>query len=233
MRLLAISANPGDAEFGCAGTLVRVVRAGGVAAICTLTNGNAAGDGAPPRELAATRRGEAEAAAKLLGVDLFWLDHSDFTVANEAVTRAKLAEILRIFRPDAVVAPAPLGPSPDVRHAWELLTDAAAYAANPNVRTEHPPLAAVPPLLQYAAGWAPGFAPHEFVDVGAVAEAKRAALAAYPTMLAWRGGRDGIDLRDAAERVSAYRGLQAGVAHAEAFRQVWAVGGHATVRILP
>ena len=82
-----------------------------------------------------------------------------------------------------------------------------AIAAAPNARTEQPALPAVPYLLAYEPGFV-GFVPTEYVDIGTGLEAKRAALAAY-------------------------RGLQAGVPLAEAFRFDASAGPAPTSRVLP
>ena len=233
MRLLAVAGSPADAEFACGGTLVRVRKNGGSTGICTVANGNSTGQGVPPRELASARRQEAEKAAAVLAADLFWLDHSDFAVSNDAVTRVKLAEIMRAFRPDVVLAPAPIGPSQDARHAWPLAAEAAGMAAVSNLRTEQPALEAAPYLLAYQPGWAAGFVPTEYVDISATLDSKLQALRAYASLIEWRRAGDGVDLVEAVTAVSAYRGLQAGVRFAEAFRCEAGVVRAPTGRLLP
>lgn len=233
MHLLAVAASPADAEFACGGTLARVRADGGAVAICTVGNGNSTGQSVPPRELAATRRHEAEQAAGVLGAELFWLDHSDFAVSNDAVTRLKLVEIMRAFRPDLVLAPAAIGPSQDVRRTWPLTAEAAEMAAVSNLRTEQPALDAVPYLLACEPGWAAGFAPTEYVDISATMESKQQALGAYASLTEWRQARDGVGLVEAARTVAAYRGLQAGVKFAEAFRCEVGAGQAPTTRLLP
>ena len=218
MRVLAISARPGDAEFACGGTLARIAGDGGAVAICTIANGNSSAADVPPRELAATRRTEAEQAAERLGAELVWLDHSDFAVSNDAVTRITVTDIVRAFDPNLVLAPAPLGSSQDIRNAWPLARAAVEMSAAPNARTDHDALPAAPTLMSYQPAWAGGFAPTAYVDVSGAVETKRAGLEAYVTLRAWIEEREGVDLIAAAHTVTAYRGLQAGVAHAEAFR---------------
>ncbi len=234
MRVLAIAASPGDAEFACGGTLARVTRDDdGATAICTIANGNSTGADVPPRDLADTRRAEAEAAAGILGAELYWLNHSDFGVSGDSVTRVKVADVLRAFRADVVLAPAALGPSRDARAAGALALGAAELAAAANARSEHPALGAPPHVLSYAPGWAAGFVPTEYVDVTETQELKRRALEAHATLLVWRREREGIDLVQAAAAVAACRGLQAGVAAAEAFCLDPTSGRAPTRRLLP
>ena len=218
MRVLAMSARPGSSEFACGGTLARISADGGKVAICTIANGNSAGVDIPPRELATIRRAEAEQAAGRLGAELFWLNNSDFAVSNDAVTRVTIADIMRAFSPDLVLTPAPLGLSQDVRNVWPLVESAAEMSAAPNARTDHEALPTPPPLIGYQPEWVRGFAPTAHVDVSHTVEAKRAALSAYLSLLTWLKESKGLDLLAAADIVMAYRGLQAGVKHAEAFQ---------------
>ena len=233
MRVIAISARPGDAEFAVGGTLARHRKRGDDVTIVTIANGNSALDGVPPRELAARRRAEAETAAERLGVDLIWMDHSDFAVQADAVTRVKLVEILRAQEPGLLLAPAPLGNVLDASGAWDLARAAAEMAAAPNVLCEGDPLTQPPALLAYERDWTAGFTPTEFVDITDTLEAKHHALDAHASLAASLRHSHGVEIGEAAETVAAYRGLQAGVAFAEAFRGDPRLGPLPTRRLLP
>lgn len=233
MRVIAISARPGDAEFAIGGTLARHRKRGDDVTILTVANGNSALDDVPPRELAARRRAEAETAAERLGVDLIWMDHSDFAVQADAVTRVKLVEILRARMPDLLLAPAPLGNALDAKGAWDLARAAAEMAAARNVLCEGDPLPQPPALLAYERTWAAGFIPTEYVDITDALEAKHHALDAHDSLAASLRQSHGVELGEAAETVAAYRGLQAGAAFAEAFRSDPRLGALPTRRLLP
>lgn len=233
MRALALAAAPGDAEICCGGTLTRVVGANGAAAICALSSGNSRGGDQPPRELAEAHEAEAQRAAETLGAELVWLGHSDFSVANDSVTQMQLVEVLRQFRPDAVLAPAAVESDHDLRNAWCLAVDAAHIAATPSARTDYDPLPSVPVVFAYEPRWFAGFVPDTYVDVSDAIETKQAAIAQFATLARWYRARWGIDIAEAAETVLAYRGLQAGVDFAEAFASTPIVGSPATARILP
>ena len=233
MRILALAASPGDAEMCCGGTLARVVALRGAVAICTLANGNSLGDEAPPRELADAHRTEAEAAAESLGAKLFWFGHSDFSVANDAVTRMQLVEVLRTFRPNALLTPASVDVHHDLRDVWRLALDAAQMAAAPSARTDQERLDAPPAVCAYQPRWLEGFTPDTYVDVSDTIDTKQAAIAHLKSLAHWYAARRGIDIVEAAETVSAYRGLQAGVDFAEAFAVTPVAGGSAITRILP
>ena len=233
MRVIAIAARPGDAEFAIGGTLVRHRARGDDVTLVTVANGNSALHDVPPRELATRRRTEAETAAQHLGVDLIWMDHSDFAVQADAVTRVKLAETLRDHKPDLLLAPAPLGNILDATGAWDLARAATEMAAAPNVLCEGNPLPQPPALLAYERAWTAGFTPTEFVDITDSLEAKHHALDAHVSLAASLRESHGVELGEAAETVAAYRGLQAGVAFAEAFRGDPRFGPLPTRRLLP
>lgn len=233
MRILALAASPGDAEMCCGGTLARVAATRGAVAICTLANGNCLGNDVPPRELANTHRAEAEAAAASLGAELFWFGHSDFSVANDAVTRMQLVEVVRKFRPNALLAPASVDAHRDLRDVSRLALDAAQLAATPSARTDQDPLDGPPAVFAYQPRWFEGFTPDTYVDVSDTIDAKQAAITHLKTLAQWYLTRRGIDIVEAAETVSAYRGLQAGVDFAEAFATAPIADRSATTRILP
>ena len=233
MRVIAIAARPGDAEFAVGGTLARHRKRGDDVTIVTVGNGNSALDELPPRELAARRRAESESAAERLGVDLVWMDHSDFAVQSDAVTRLVVVELLRARKPDLLLAPAPLGNVLDAKGAWDIARAAAEMAAAPNVLSEGEPLLQPPALLAYERAWSAGFTPTEFVDVTDTLEAKHHALDAHASLAALLRESHGVELGEAAETVAAYRGLQAGVAFAEAFRCDARLGPLPARRLLP
>ena len=233
MRVVAIAARPGDAEFAVGGTLAHHRKRGDDVTIVTVGNGNSALDEVPPRELAARRRAESESAAERLGVDLVWMDHSDFAVQSDAVTRLVVVELLRARKPDLLLAPAPLGNVLDAKGAWDLARAAAEMAAAPNVLSEGEPLLQPPALLAYERAWSAGFTPTEFVDVTETLEAKHHALDAHASLAVLLRESHGVELGEAAETVAAYRGLQAGVAFAEAFRCDARLGPLPARRLLP
>ena len=233
MRVIALAARPGDAEFAVGGTLARHRARGDDVTIITVANGNSVVDDVPPRELATRRRAEAETAGDRLGVDLVWMDHSDFAVQSDAVTRVKVVEILRARQPDLLLAPAALGNVLDVHGAWDLARAAVEMAAAPNVLCEGDALPNSPALLAYESAWTAGFTPTEFVDITETLEAKHHALDAHVSLAAALRQSHGVELGEAAETVAAYRGLQAGVAFAEAFRGDPRLGRLPTRRLLP
>jgi bacillithiol biosynthesis deacetylase BshB1 len=122
--LLAIAAHPDDVELTCAGTLIKTARAGYRTGIVDLTEGETG-----TRGDAATRAKEAEAAAKVMGVaERVNAGLPDAHLHNTDQTRRVVVELIRRFRPRAVILPFPVGRHPDHRIASELGRDACFLA---------------------------------------------------------------------------------------------------------
>ncbi|MDI3299019.1 MAG: PIG-L family deacetylase [Bacillota bacterium] len=129
-RVLCIQPHPDDMEVGAGATVARLCRAGGRVRVVTVTDGGAgsADPAMSPAELAAVRRGEAEAAARLLGVaEMGWLGFPDGGELEEGAVRRALAREIRAFRPDLLLAPDPW--LPYEAHPDHRLTGLAAAAA--------------------------------------------------------------------------------------------------------
>ena len=234
MHVVVIAARPGDAEFSIGGTVAKMVARGDSVTMVSIATGNSAPAGLSPLELGEQRRAESEIAAERLGADLVWVGHSDFAVVSDAVTRLKFVELFRYRSPKIVLAPAPEpDASIDVRGAWDLTASALEMAAAPNVQSDSVALDAAPALAAYDSRWNAGFVPTEYVDVSSVVTVKHQALEAHETLAAWFQEHRGVAITDAADRVSAYRGLQVGVEYAEGFAMGLSATRGRTSRLLP
>jgi bacillithiol biosynthesis deacetylase BshB1 len=122
--ILAIAAHRDDVELTCGGTLLAAAARGRRTAIVDLTEGEAG-----TRGTADLRAHEAARAAQILGVAAREnLGLPDAGLVNTPETRAKLALVIRRFRPRIVIAPAAHGRHPDHRVAAELIRDASFVA---------------------------------------------------------------------------------------------------------
>jgi LmbE family N-acetylglucosaminyl deacetylase len=105
-RALVVSAHPDDIEFGCAGTVATWTDAGAEVTYCIVTDGST---GTQDRSLmgeplAAIRRAETEAAAKIVGVtDIVWLGYRDGYVEYTLDLRKDIARVFRERRPHRYV----------------------------------------------------------------------------------------------------------------------------------
>lgn len=218
-RLLAIVAHPDDAELLCAGTLARAKADGAAIGICVMCQGDKGQPAKPIRNLAAVRRREMTAAARLLGVELLTVGIPDGTLTDNHATRRKLTEHLRRFRPTLILAHAPQDYHPDHQAASALAEAASWFCASRGYRTKSKPLAAVPALWHMDTLDMLNFQPGFYMDITPYLTLKEKMLTCHQSQLARSQDRDFSPLADLMRRQSEARGHQSGVAVAEAFCQ--------------
>ncbi len=216
-RVLAVVAHPDDAELLCAGTLARARREGAPIGICVMCKGDKGQPARPIRNLAAVRRREMAASARILGARLFCGTSPDGRLADSIPQRRFLVEVFRQFRPTLVLAHSPQDYHPDHRAASALADAASWYCASRGFRTRSSPLPAAPGLWFMDTIAMVGFDPGFFVDVSPFLAIKAAMLAAHKSQLARAGDTDFSPLSDLMRRQGEARGMQAGVPSAEAF----------------
>jgi N-acetylglucosamine malate deacetylase 1 len=217
-RILAVVAHPDDAELLCAGTLARARDDGAAIGVCALCRGDKGQPAKPIRNLAAVRRREMAAAARLLDAELFPVGVSDGTLADVHATRQKLTETFRRFRPTLVLAHAPEDYHPDHRAACALAEAASWFCASRGYKTRSAPLHASPALWWMDTVAMSGFAPGFYVDISAYLGLKERMLACHRSQLTRGADKDFSPLLALMRQQSQARGLQSGVAAAEAFR---------------
>jgi len=217
--VLAFGAHPDDIEIGLAGTLALHTAQGYRVGLCDLTRGELGSNGTPEE-----REEEAEAARGVLGaswrVNLGWPD-GGITGTDEQIDSA--VRLIRESRPRTVALPFWDDRHPDHRAASEVLTRAAFRSG---LRRFRPAGGAALP-----ASWRPDWlcyyfindsvAPSFVIDVSAVYERKREALACHRSQFAPTGGTR-VDTRLTSPRFQqliesrdAHLGAQTGVAFAE------------------
>ena len=145
-RVLAVVAHPDDAELLCAGTLARAQADGAAIGICVLTRADKGQPNRPIKNLTAVRRKEMQAAAKMLGAELFFGNFRDGELADAVPARRVVVEILRRFRASLVLAHAPEDYHPDHRAASAVAEAATWFAASRGHRTKYAPLTEPPAL---------------------------------------------------------------------------------------
>jgi LmbE family N-acetylglucosaminyl deacetylase len=105
--VLAVFAHPDDAEISAGATMAKFADAGREVHLVILTNGDkGSGDPSQDRaELAATRREETQAAAKVLGLkSARILETPDGELANDTATRGPIVRIVRELRPETLLS---------------------------------------------------------------------------------------------------------------------------------
>jgi LmbE family N-acetylglucosaminyl deacetylase len=109
-KVLVIAAHPDDVDFGAAGTVARMTAAGVEVAYGLVTDGDAGGSDLDTTadQRAQLRRAEQTRAAEVVGVsELHFLGHLDGSVTANLGLRRDLARLIRIVRPDRVIAQSP------------------------------------------------------------------------------------------------------------------------------
>ncbi len=214
-RVLVVVAHPDDIDFGVAGTVAELTKAGSHVAYCLVTSGEAGEDDmtVSSEELAALRESEQTAAANEVGVtSLHWLRHADGMVEANLALRRDISRVIRIEKPDVVITQSPernydsvYGSHPDHIETAE----ATLRAVYPDARN---PRAFTAELLDE------GFEPHAvanvwiahvdqtlFVDITASFEAKLRALRSHQSQVAKRDEEFDLEkvMRQWGERISA------------------------------
>ncbi|APW62580.1 PIG-L deacetylase family protein [Paludisphaera borealis] len=228
-RVLAIHAHPDDVEFQCAGTLALLKRAGFAVTIATMTPGDCGSAELDCEAIAEVRRGEAKAAADLIGADYLCLEFRDLVIFNDDDSRRRVTEALRRVRPNIILTAPPVDYHCDHEATSILVRDACFSASCPNYATRQwepaPAIDWIPHL--YFVDSLEGAdrdgrpAPADFhVDVTDVFEVKKAMLACHASQRDWLLRQHGMDeYLTSQEQWGAKRGAEIGVAKAEGFRQ--------------
>ena len=222
-RALAIYAHPDDPEVACGGTLARWAAAGTEVRLVVVNAGDKGSfdPATDPRVLTEKRAAEVAAAVDVLGLrGVELLGIPDGEVSNDVALRGRLVGLLRMNRPDVVIAPDPtavfFGDS-YVNHrdhrqvGWAVLDAVAPASASPLYFPDQGPPHHVPAVLLSGT-----LEPDAWVDVSDTIEQKIAAVACHESRL----GGDPLLVRELLRARTAEAGGQAGVAHAEGYRRL-------------
>jgi bacillithiol biosynthesis deacetylase BshB1 len=173
MKVLAIGAHPDDVDLYAGGLVAALAAAGASVAMADLTAGELATRGTP--EL---RAREAAEAARILGVagrECLRLPDGGIRRTDPDQTRA-LVELMRRHRPGLILAPWEEDPHPDHRETHHLVRRARFFARVGGFAAEGATVRPGPVLFYEQKI---PFEPDLVVDIGAVRETKRAAVAAF------------------------------------------------------
>lgn len=130
--ILAIGVHPDDIELSCAGTLLHHIKMGKKVGLLDLTCGELGSRGS-----ADIRLEEATKASELLGAVVRGnLEMQDGFFEYSKVNILKIVEILRLMRPEIILANAVSDRHPDHGRAAKLTADACYYAGLRRIETE-------------------------------------------------------------------------------------------------
>ena len=227
--VLSVLAHPDDAEFLCAGALIRLAREFGWSVhIASMTPGDCGSAESPPEEIAAIRRAEAARAAGLIGAVYHCVEERDLRIFYEERPLERVTRLLRAVRPRLVLTHSPADYMLDHEITSTLVRAAVFGAPIPNFFRDHghePPLEHIPHLyycdpIEGKDALGRDVTPQFCVDVSGVIDDKAAMLAAHASQRDWLLKHHGMDQYVASMREwCGRRGRECGVAHAEGFRQ--------------
>ena len=229
-RILALMPHPDDIEILCAGTLIRLIRAGCEVHVATMTAGDKGSDVLSRKEIADIRREEARLGAEVLGAASYTcLEFSDLEIVFDNASRRRVTGLMRRIAPDVVFTTPPVDYMFDHEITSKLVRDACFNAGCRNYDTEGAdglePLTSVPALFYSdpVSGhdlFGVATPVHCVVDIQSTLEKKIEALCCHDSQRAWLKRQHGMD--DYVHSVrdwSARRGALIGSPAAEAFRQ--------------
>ena len=224
--VLAFMAHPDDAEFLCAGTLIRLAGAGWEVHVATAAPGDCGTTTETPWAIGGKRTGEAQAAAALIGATYHCINERDGFVVYDKPTLQKTYDLFRRVAPSLVFAHSPDDYMMDHVQASFLARAASFLYGAPNCSAFPLKEGSCVPYLYYCdpmEGVDPLGRPVEpttLIDVTGQLEKKMEMLACHASQREWLLAHHGMDeYIESMKRHMAMRGEPAGVAAAEAFVQ--------------
>jgi bacillithiol biosynthesis deacetylase BshB1 len=120
LDILAIGVHPDDVELGCSGTLIKEIKRGKKVGVVDLTEGELG-----TRGTAETRYAEADAAAKIIGLEVREnAKMRDGFFKNDEAHQLQLIQIIRKYQPEIIFANVLEDRHPDHGRAGNLVYDA-------------------------------------------------------------------------------------------------------------
>lgn len=233
MNVLFVGAHPDDIETFAGGTAARYRDRGDSLWFCVATNGNVGSSSLPPDEIAEIRYAEAMAGADIFGAELIWLGFDDEFLIDSRETRMAFIDAFRIARPDVVFCHWRQDYNPDHSISGTIVDECIHLAGVPNIKTGQPPTDHIPPVYFMDTIAGVGFEPEIYVDITGVFARKLDGVRKHASQNAWMRDLFGFEMEAFLEIPAKFRGLQAGVRMAEAFRPSYRWGRTFTRHLLP
>ncbi len=234
-RVLALGAHADDLEILCAGTLARWAGLGWAVTMATATWCKYGSYELSLDACSRVRHAEAAASAARIGATYHALMIPDNTVnPYDAAQQRQVVDLIRRVRPDVIVTHAANDYHTDHVNLSDLVLWAGPILGIAQYETEHPALDDTPALYWMDTLNGQGFQPTDFVDITATLPTKIAMLESFQSQIPFLKRYFDMDIVEQVETAARYRGIQAGVRYAEAFRRYQGAGwGNLTVRELP
>lgn len=224
--VLTMMAHPDDAEFLCAGTLIRLVSEGWTIHIATATAGDCGTMTETPWAISGRRTEEARLAAERIGAVYHCLGEPDGFVVYDKPTLRKVYDLFRQVAPSLVFTHAANDYMMDHEQASLLARAASFLYGAPNASAFPVAEGSCVPWLYYCdpvEGIDPlgrPVDPSTLVDITEQLDEKAAMLACHASQRDWLMAHHGMDeYIESMKRHASMRGDRLGTAAAEAFVQ--------------
>ena len=179
LDLLVFAVHPDDAELSCGGILLTEKNNGKTTGVVDLTQGELG-----TRGTIETRKMEAEAAAKILRLDVREnLQMADGFFTNDEAHQRKIIASIRKYRPEIIFCNAPSDRHPDHGRSAQLVEDASFLAGLVKIETSIDGKLQEPWRPKYVFNFIQDryLAPNFVIDITDVMEQKLEAIKAYGT----------------------------------------------------
>lgn len=131
-KYMMIGAHPDDADISFGGTAALLIAAGHKVKFVSVANGCCGHHEEEPASLAERRYKEAQAAAKIAGLEYEILPIPDCEVEANLENRRLIVKLIREFGPDVVITHRPCDYHADHRNTAQLVIDASFLIRVPN-----------------------------------------------------------------------------------------------------
>lgn len=225
----AIIAHPDDAEFLCAGTLLRLrEEKGWTIHIATMTPGDCGSAEHSPEEIAAIRRKENQEAAEVIGASYTCLEERDLRVCYSVLTLEKVVHYINHIEADLVITHSPDDYHMDHEQTSKIVRAATFAAPIKNFLHKKnliPPIEHIPHLyycdpLEGKDIFGRDIIPTTLIDITKVMPIKAKSLEKHFSQRAWLLKHHGVDEFVASMKSwSAKQGMRKKTEYAEGFRQ--------------
>ncbi len=133
LHVVCFGAHPDDCDYAFGGAAILYARLGHQVTFVSMTNGDAGHHEEGGGPLARRRWAEAQAAARLAGIEYLVLDSHDGELEPTVELRKRTIQIMRERQADLVVCHRPCDYHPDHRAVGAVVQDAAYTVTVPNV----------------------------------------------------------------------------------------------------
>jgi LmbE family N-acetylglucosaminyl deacetylase len=218
--VVAVEGHPDDVELSALGTLIKLHERGSRVTIVSISDGGGGSfhDRSLSQSIAEIRANEARAVASRLDGEWLTLGATDGYVYDTPELRARLAGVMRRAECDLVLAPPPNDYHYDHINAGQLAFSASYYSVVGGQDVEGTPLSVTPAVYYFDAIMGLEFDPAFYIDISSVIDEKKELASLHASQMANMKAIGGWTLVEYIEIVGRYRGLQSGVAYAEAFQ---------------